>query len=273
MRQADSGSLLYVLGKVEGRKLAVFTVPTGQSQKPVAMPHGGWWLCADEHGHVFATSYGFVFEYFHGGHQPIAELQDGNALASSCTVDPKTGDLAVINELSGSHCTFAIYKGARGKPAIHTAKHFRSCQYPAYDGQGNLFFYGNTNEKTFLAELPYGGGAFITVSASPDITDPLDMQWDGEYLAIQEKQPGTEDSPIVIYRVRVSDGKASVVKVLHFKEWRNDAEYFWVAGGFIVAPLNGDALGFWHYPQGGKVVAQIPGLYAYSSFTMSVAPK
>ncbi len=42
--------------------------------------------------------YGQINEYSHGGTEPISSIEDGTLYAVACSVDLKTGDLAVANQ-------------------------------------------------------------------------------------------------------------------------------------------------------------------------------
>jgi hypothetical protein len=269
-RTTLSRSLLYVLDKLQGRKLSVFTFPGGAPQKSVLLPTDGWaYICSDSSGHVFAPTYGVVFKYAHGGEKPIGYLQDKGALGQECAGDPKTGNLAVINE--GRGCTFAIYKSAKGNPMCLNEPGI-TAQYPSYDDRSDLFFNGGTKENSsFLAEIPAGTTKVLEIALNESISTFYDLQWDGQDVAIQTKLPGTEDQPVVIERIQVSGTKGTIVKTIRFKGWTNQTGYFWISGGYIVAPINFTELGIWNYPQGGKKVGSI-ALPHFWSWTVSVAP-
>jgi hypothetical protein len=272
-RAMTSGSLLYVLDKLRGRKISVYTFPAGTPQKRVLLPTEGWaYICSDSKGYVYAPAYGVVFKYAHSGQKPVAYLQNKGALGQECASDPKTGNLAVINSGGTKACTFVIYKDAKGKPTCLNEPGIGAV-YPSYDDRGDLFFNGGTKkDPSFLAEIPAGSTKAIKITLNQDISNYDDLQWDGQDVAIQTKLPGTLDQPIVIDRVHVSGTKGMIVKTIRFKGWSNQTEYFWISGNLIVAPLSfSGPFGIWNYPQGGKKVGSI-AIPNFCSWTVSVAP-
>ena len=188
-RGSTSGSLLYVLDKLGGRKLYVYDFPSGTPEKDVALPSAGWaYICSDSKGYVYAPTYGVVFKYAHGSKRPVAYLQSKGAQGQECAGDPKTGNLAVIGGITD--CTFAIYKDAKGKPACLNEPGM-SAQYPSYDDQGDLFFNGGTKKNpSFLAEVPVGGTKAVEITLNKSIATYYDLQWDGEDIAIQTEIAG-----------------------------------------------------------------------------------
>lgn len=272
-RALTSGSLLYVLDKLQGRKIYVYTFPQGVPQKSLLLPKAGWaYICSDSKGYIYAPAYGVIFKYAHGGHRPIAYLQDKRALGQECAGDPKTGNLAVINSGGTKTCTFVIYKDAKGKPTCLNEPGIIA-QYPSYDDRGDLFFNGGTKKNpSFLAEIPAGSTKVVKITLNKKVSSYYDLQWDGQDVAIQTKLPGTLDQPVVIERVHVSGTKGMIVKTIRFKGWSNRTEYFWISGNLIVAPLTfSEPLGIWNYPQGGKQVGSI-SVPSFWSWTVSVAP-
>jgi hypothetical protein len=272
-RAMTSGSLLYVLDKLGGRKISVFAFPTGFREKAILLPAHGWaYICTDSKGYLYAPAYGVIFKYAHGGQKPVAYLQDKGALGQECAGDPKTGNLAVSNSGGTKACTFVIYKDAKGEP-ICISEPGMTAQYPSYDERGDLFFNAGTKKNSsFLAEIPTGSTRVLKIPLNQNISNYYDLQWDGQDVAIQTKLPGTLDQPIVIERVHVSGTKGTIVKTIRFKGWTNRTEYFWISGNRIVAPLTSSApLGIWNYPQGGGKVGAI-GFAQFESWAVSVAP-
>lgn len=269
-RATSAGSLLYVLDKLEGRKILIYAFPGGTPQKPLLLPTDGWaYVCSDSSGHIFAPASGVIFKYAHGGRKPIAYLQDKGALGQECAGDPRTGKLAVINEGTGTGCTFAVYKEAKGQPQLVRDSSFRSCELPTYDSRGDLFFYGNTKKASSLMELPFGTVKFVKISLNKSISSFYGLQWDGQDLAVQTKLPGTEDQPVVIERIHVSGTNGTIVKTIRFNGWKNQAANFWISGDKIVAPINYTELGIWNYPQGGKRTGLIK-IPQFESWTVSL---
>jgi hypothetical protein len=153
--------------------------------------------CSDRAGHVFvgATSATIdaksaVLEFAHGGTNPIKVLSDPSGYAAECSVDPVSGNLAVIN--GGA---VLIYAGASGYPTKYTDPNM-SFNFVGYDGNGNLFVDGSGS--TSLAELPKGGNSFKPIKLNQAIGYPGSVQWDGKYMTVEDYDTS------VIYRFAIT---------------------------------------------------------------------
>jgi hypothetical protein len=273
VRVTNSGSLIDVLDKFEGRKLSVYTFPGGIAQKRVLLPEDEFGrLCSDSSGNVYVPSNGVIFKYAHGGQRPIADLPNKGAfLGAICAGDPKTGNLFASGPGGLHGCRAQLYVHAKGNPTCIKVIDFNYA-YPTYDGQGDLFFYGYGAKQNFLGELPAGGTKVVKIMLPQTVTTIWDLQWDGQDIAIQGKLPGTIDQPVVIERIRISGTKGTVVKTIRFKGWTDSDQHFLISGDLIVAPTKLKAsLGVWNYPEGGKEVGAIAASDA-TDWTVSVAP-
>ncbi len=255
--RGDSTPLLYILDGLESRKLSVYSLPSGKPKKIVRMPgYGdGYNICSDGSGHIFVPADDVVFEYKHGGKTPIAEVID-NFRPYSCASDPKTGELAVVNEdqkvKSKSACTISFYKPPRGKVDVRYDAQFNYCRYPTYDSAGNLFISGSTGSKSDLVELPAGRDKFVTIALNEPIGDSDAIQWDGKDIAIENDGGGSSDRRIIVDRVQVSGTKGTIVAKIRFRSWPSVYVPFWIEGDELVAPeANYHTIGIWRYPQGG----------------------
>jgi hypothetical protein len=268
-------NLLYVLDGYRDRDLSVFALPHGTPKKAVVMPgYGEGGMCSDSRGHVFVPADGAIFEYAHGGKTPIAELI-ASSQPMNCASDPKTGDLAVTEFPEGSppECTIAVYKDAKGSATTLHDSSFTICEYPTYDDHGDLFFDGWTGSQSVLTELPAGSETYVRITLNRSIPDFYLLQWDGHDVAIQARQLGSADQPVVIYRTHVAGSKGTVVAKLLFDGWTPGEGPFWIQGDRIVAPFREThTLGVWKYPQGGKALDTFPGPNGADGLTVSVAP-
>jgi hypothetical protein len=265
-----TAGLLYVLDAYQSRDLSVFTLPHGNPEKEVVMPgYGEGNLCSDDRGHVFIPADGAILEYAHGGKTPIAELV-ASSQPMSCASDPKTGNLAVIESPKGTsgECTIAIYKDAKGLGTTRYDSSFPFCNYPTYDNAGDLFFDGWTGSESILTELPAGSDKFSRITLNRSIPDFYLLQWDGHDVAIQARQLGSADQPVVIYRARIAGLKGTVKKVL-FQGWTPQEVSFWIQGDRIFAPLGRGHVGVWKYPQGGKALDTFTATKGVFSLTVS----
>lgn len=192
-------------GKLLG-ELTGFTFPYGD--------------CIDKSGNVYITDFGAdeIFEYAHGGTNPIQTLTDAYGDPIGCSVDPTTGNLAVGN-FSGLGSTYnggvVIFTGASGSGTLYQDSDFVYYWPPGYDNQGNLFIQGRKKQwnsgRTGIAELAAGSSSLTTVSISGGkIRFPGGMQWDGHYMtATDQRFKGSRDSGI--YRVSFSAAGGSIV--------------------------------------------------------------
>jgi hypothetical protein len=218
--------------------------------------------CADSDGNVFIANDDDVLEFAHGGTKPIATLDLPGSNAIGCSVDPTTGNLAVV--FGGSGKNVAIFPDARGTPALYDSEIDSS--YCGYDNSGNLFVDGLGNENAFsIAELTNGGSGFSPISVSQSVGWPGQLQWDGSYITYE----GLSNSNVSISRLQISGSVATIVSTTDF-DIRKNAMQSWIYGSKIFIPYNNNAqaghqkkVGVWKYPKGGKPAAsfQVTGEY------------
>jgi hypothetical protein len=227
----------YPSGKLVGT-LTGFTEPTGE--------------CVDKTGDVFITTSTFygtgtIFEYAHGGTQPIATLSDPDGNPRGCSVDPTTGNLAVTNFASASGGgSVSVYTDAEGTPSAYTDSAIYTYFFCGYDREGNLFIDGRSyGGATQFAELPDGQETFTNISLNQSIGYPGGVQWHGKYVAVGDQDVN------VIYQFTISGGMGSKARST-LLTGAGDVVQFWIDGAKVVGPdsQNSD-VGFWKYPAGG----------------------
>jgi hypothetical protein len=258
-KTSASGELLYASAASD---VFVFTYPQGSLVETLAgFAFQPWYICADGRGDVFVPttnlqSPGYIYEFAHGGTQPIEKLTDpGPGNAVSCSVDPTTGNLAVANGPN-----VAVYPQGQGAPTIYEASDVGAFDC-AYDDSGDLFVDGLTYDDK-IAELPAGGSSFSDVSLTKAMGYTLHLQWWNKRLVLFGGEYGPH-TPYRIYQVRIS-GSSGIVSGPILLDGRNDAEVEFALSGdtFVMPDGPGDSLlYFWHYPKGGKRYMLIdPGL-------------
>ena len=230
-------------------------------------------LCSDTADNVFVTSAdspssGYIYEYAHGGSIPIGTLSDPFGWPHSCSVDPVTGNLAVVDYDDGG-INIAIYQGAAGNPTYYTDPYLSYYSFCAYDAKGDLFVDGiNSNSQAQLVEMPYGSKTFsnITLNRAIKYLGPL-QSLGGHYLAAAAEHVG-------IYEVKISGESGAVGRLTKAaglrQQWTIDA-------GTLISPYGrrGSDVAFWKYPKGGKAFSVLSGFgpgYSLSGVTVSVAP-
>lgn len=183
-------ALLYVSDTV-GHVVDVYTYPNLKKVGELAgfgNPEGE---CTDRSGNVWiADAGGAVYEYAHGGANPIVTLLADMNHPSDCAVDPRSGDLAVAN----GNAQVLIFHTGSSSPSIYSDANFFQTAFLGYDSRGNLFVDGmdSSNQFFWYAELPAGGQSFTDVTLNygtfPQLQSPGGVHWDGTHMAIGDTQ-------------------------------------------------------------------------------------
>jgi hypothetical protein len=209
-------------------------------------------LCADRLGNVFVGDGDRIVEYAHGGTQSIASLNYPGASASSCSVDPKTGNLAVTNF---DDSNVAIFPKATGSATI-VKTNFSAAATCAYDDKGNLFVdEGDPYDGIVLEELRAKQTTFTTIKKGIGSGfGPL--QWHDGYLLYNIP---------TIWRLKIADGQMTLAgaTILAGSPHRDlGGNQFSVQNGYVVAAFGIDLshptayrIGVWRYPGGQFVKA------------------
>ena len=281
-RALARGSGRNLLYASNGGFISVYTFPRGRFVGILSGPSGPHGLCADRRGDVFVPFVyipGGVYEYAHGGGTPIAQLGLIYDWPSGCSVDPKTGALAVVAGPNHGSAAVAVYaysdKRGWGLAKGYSLPSMASSDFCGYDEKGDLFVDGKTAGGAFaLAELPKGGEAFINLSVTQSIAAPGQVQWDGKHLAVGD----TGVSPSIIYQFDVSGSSANEAGSTTLKN-STKVEQFWIQGGSVVAPDAAASCGesekgcifLYSYPAGGAPTKTI-AFSAVLGSTVSLAP-
>ncbi len=258
------------------RGLLVFSYPKGELVGEVTVPSGyPAGLCPDSAGNVFVTtanrvSQSYIYEYAHGGTQPIATLSDPGQ-ANGCAVDPKTGNLAVTNYLvaGSSSGDVAIFLDAKGTPSTYFDPQIPFYLYCAYDSNGNLYADGgNRAPANVIGELPAGSSTFSNITLTKNV-GPISIQWVGDSFIVSGSDVQSKFGPQPIYKVRLSQGVGKVSGPILLRSPHNLNPYegvqFWMQGHTLIGPDRKGPLlelvNFWHYPSGGwpKKIIRRPG--------------
>jgi hypothetical protein len=255
---AKSGDLIYAAGGCGGT--CVISYPGGKVVGGLSV--GGYLgaaACTDSNGNVFITYSGSVVEYAHGGTTPIETLNLPGSNAYGCSVDPTTGNLAVV--FTSKYYDVAIFPDAKGTPTTYVSQlESNNC---GYDNAGNLFVDGNAGQAFGLSELPARASNFSKLAVDQQVGEPGRLQWDGQYLTWQSLRPPPY---VAVSRLSISGSEATIVSVTHFKGIRT-ANPSWIYGKYIIIPFarsrgRGETndIGVWRYPQGGKAADKFPDI-------------
>jgi hypothetical protein len=269
--EAKNENLLY--DAVNGA-VWVYSYPQGEIVGRLTVPAVA--LCTDAAGNLWmvgSPSEHFIAEYAHGGEKPIKILQAENLDPAACSIDPTTGDLAVVG---GGRVN--VYARASGPPTKYKVSNgTSSC---TYDGDGNLFVLGNNkSDDVAVAELRKGATKFHGISGYTNDTGyPGKIQWDGKYVAIGY---GAFTTPEILrFAIRgwhaIAHGKGCLMSdILSISD-------FWIQGSKVVATnFGGSGTYFapaylYDYPKCGspiKLFAGVVGEAGGGSVAVSLAPK
>ena len=263
--EAKGEDLLYIAGTpiFPNGVVYVYTYPQGKLVGTLTGFVEPFGECTDSAGDVFIVAYSngsmtssTIYEYAHGGTNPIATLSDPN-VGFGCAVDPTTGNLAV----SGGGV--AIYQDATGDPTIYSSDF--AFHYCGYDNKGNLYLsaasdrYGNQAQ---LIRLGSGSSEFEQISLNEKLYAYSlwpSMQWDGKHMTVTSNP---DRKPLLIYRLHISGSSATVVGTTDVSSPKNHYNgQTWIRGNTVIGTgytkrSNENAF-LWPYPTGGVARQQI----------------
>jgi len=277
------GPLLYVAHRLSGQSETVVSIISLSRGKELARITGYTnisGVCSDDSGNVWVPNMRgrrwYIDKFARGSTKVIDELTPHPRLSlGACTVDPSSGNLAVMGTNRYGANEALIWSGPpAGKPAMYSVPF---CTVSAgYDDADNLFITGwacGSTFNAFFGELAKGSGkvAFIKIDQQ---TGPYGgVQWDGQYLAVALAVH--EHSKI--YRVQVSGTTGNVVGVV--RPQRFYVGFFGSVSGLFVlhhgtiigtAGKRGDGVWAWPYPAGGKRTQPIARYESITGIALSI---
>jgi hypothetical protein len=200
--EAKTERLLYVSDQGTD-DVDVFSYPKGKLVGTLTGFDAPYGQCADKSGNVFITQFDAanVVEYAHGRSNRIKTLAFSGQYPIGCSVDPKTGDLAVSTFDPGG---VFVFHHAKGIPMEYTSPNLQYYFPPAYDDRGNLFVEAEapSSAGSHVVELPYGESHFKEIYLNVTINYPGGAQWDGTYLALDDQLFGNTGGS-GIYQIQV----------------------------------------------------------------------
>ena len=254
--------LIYVIDNnlYKGSHVSLYSYPDGKPEGKLTGLGVLYGACADSHGDVFivssaSASTSTIIEYPPGGTSPINVFYDLGYTATGCSVDPKTGNLAVANFYAYNYTsgTITIFRNAAARPVVLTVPDIFSPRYCGYDANGNLFLVGYTkNLQILFAELPAGSTQFTGITLNQAINEPGNLEWDGKYMAIGDS------STNVIYQFSMNGSTGTEVGSTTLGGVNYYLTQFWIVGSKVVGAAAVDKkVGIWKYPAGGAAVKLI----------------
>lgn len=269
---AKTQELLYV-SDINANAVDVYSYPAGKLVGKVtddlAGPDG---ICVDNKQNIWIVNNSTVgdvaVEYKHGGKTHVAAVQDGGWGAHiGCSVDPVTGNLAVttygVSSAGGG--LVAVYAHAKGNPHHYTDSKIPHFNFCGYDSKGNLYADGTdaAQGQFHFAELSKGAKAFTNITFKGGIIYyPGDVRWDGKYVAVGDQDIGGQGVS-AIYQTTGAGGK--IVHKTPIDDptdpYAEDIVGFWIDGKTVVGANNeGNDIGFFKYPAGGKPTKTLDGI-------------
>jgi hypothetical protein len=252
-------TLLYVSDQ-KTDDVYVYSYPAGKlvgTLTGFATPYG---QCTDKSGDVFITQFeaSEVSEYAHGGTNPIKTLDvPSGQYPMGCSIDPKTGNLAVATYVTGSDPGgISIFHHAAGTPKEYKAPNMYYYYPPAYDDRGNLFVEveGNSSGGTSLDELPRDGSKLKALYLNVTIHFPGGVAWDGTNLDLDDQlYISSGGSGIYQIQVQGSTGTMTGEFALPGSCGYSDVVQPWVQGSKIIgADTHCGTVGIDTYPGGAN---------------------
>lgn len=192
---ATKGRLLYVADPFAGA-VFVYTYPQLSGAGELTGFGSVDGVCTDRQGYVWVldTSDVAAWEFAHGSFEPINYVQPGDSsgnpgVGDGCSVDPKSGDLAVAGVGPG----ITVFRNGQETHATYWDFSFFQFSFIGYDGAGNVFADGllQSSFAFGLDELVKGTSALTDVTLSGgSISRPGGIQWDGKNLDIADSSSG-----------------------------------------------------------------------------------
>jgi hypothetical protein len=256
----------------------VYTFPQGAPAGTLTgfdQPQGE---CTDSSGNVYITNTqaSNILVFAHGGTTPSTTLDDSGQYPVACSVNPRTGDLAVSNAFDASFYggSVSIYKHATANPVTYPATSFWQAFFLSYDNAGNIFLDGLSNDgyyRFLYAELPKGSTTFSPIAINATINYPGGVTWLGKEMAIGDQAYGTTQS--AIYQVQLAGSIGSVVGTTVL-DGTCDVVQFFIQKANVVGPDACKAnANVYPYPAGGTRVRVVKsGLKQPAGSVVSTQP-
>ncbi len=273
--EAKQGTLIYGVGGCGGT--CVLSYPKGQLVGALS-GYYGYAACSDSDGDVFISTPGVVEEFAHGGTVPVASYTVPYPPAVGCSVDPNSGNLAVVGDPF-----VEVFSAGSTQPTSYNP--FVEASFCGYDNSGDLFVSGHIDGQSGLSELPKGASSFHLLTVDQGVGEAGQVQWDGHYLTYEDVEGNRGNQKHgIISRLSISGSVAMIVGQTILNRVPNWLEQSWIYQKTIVAPYavtgsQASNIGIWKYPKGGSPVERITKFgqydkkkFGFTGVTISVAP-
>jgi len=192
-----------------------------------------------------------VMEFKAGGTTPIATLSITAGEPAGCSVNKKTGDLAVSVLGTGDVVIFAGGKGS----GTTVSDALSNSYFIGYDAAGDLFVDGFNGSFPGMSEMKAGSSSFSIVTLPNSIAFPGQVQWDGKFITLDDQSAAS------IYQYTVSGGSATLEGTVGLSGV-SDCVQTWIAKGIVICPDAGNNNAtIFKYPAGGSAIATLSGSF------------
>jgi hypothetical protein len=279
--EAKTAKKLLYVSDSDTYDVYVFSFPKGKLVGTLTNQNNPAGLCTDSDGDVYVTQLyggydgrsdgGNIVEYAHGSTTPIIGLYDTGYEPGACSVDPKTGDVAVANIVSvyfGEGDLMIYGKGSDEGTAYQppSSGDWFSVNTIGYDDQSNIFFAGSCNSAYCAGELPSGSSSAETLTLNEGPQGAGSVQWDGKYITLSDSYNGT------IYRYTFKGTSGTEVSSTSLDGLGQWVQGSWIDGKTVTAPYSGGAMvSTYKYTAGGKATKTISGSPLESPFGVAIS--
>ena len=184
--KADTSPALLYFDDDTTNETYVYDYPNGKQVGKLTGFHDPQGMCVDKKGDVYITNerFGLLFEYAHGGTQPMNVYEDPGHGLVGCSVSA-TGDVAA----TGSNICIWKHGIAQDRPTCIDGNASIGCgglSTFGYDPNGDLIGLSTSGLKTTACMIPAGTTTMEKLSTS-GIKFNFGVRgtaWDGEYITL-----------------------------------------------------------------------------------------
>ncbi len=262
--------LLYVADYYTG-DVYVYSYPQGVRVDKIACCVSPQGLCASNAGAVWVvnTASDDLLEFRHGGTKPERKLKDTLFWPFACSVDSKTGDVALSNNFNNGGGSVLIFPKTGGKPIRVAIPSSYTPYFVAHDGSGNLFIDGLDSAYNFeLIKVNPGQrkAVVVTVDRRFSTFSPAGLKWDGTDLAVGNAYGGRGNE---IYRMHIAGTHATLDGTVRLLSYGYLTD-FTIQENEIIASVCCGTVAIWPYPKGGKPIKTLKGPF-YTPFGIALS--
>ncbi len=257
--------LLYVVDG--GTQVDVLTYPGFKLVGTIAGFSESTGLCSDAQGNVWVAndSASELVEYAHGGTTPIATLDDPNQYPISCSVDPKSGSLAVSDfPIASGESSIAVYAHETGTPTLYHDRRIAEILYLGYGPRSRLFFDGTLGNDFAMGRFKGGSFSRISVRGATITSAPGGVQYANGTLTTTAHGSG---ETALIFRMSDSGRIESTTELLG----ADVCQGYLIWKTVVICPSGYNDLFVYRYPQGGIALKEVAVRYYAIQAAMSVA--